>query len=76
MYVRNFGDGFGLPWQSVFQTENKAEVEAHCAKNNIQLEWKEGNRLRTKAIRRAATPHPLSGRWSGSTTRPSSTSAP
>ncbi|HEY0784094.1 MAG TPA: TauD/TfdA family dioxygenase [Thermoanaerobaculia bacterium] len=61
MYVRNFGDGFGLPWQSVFQTDNKAEVEAHCTRNNIQFEWKEGDRLRTRAVRRAATPHPLDG---------------
>lgn len=61
MYVRNFGDGFGLPWQSVFQTEDRAEVEAHCRRNGIELEWKDGGRLRTRAIRRAATPHPLTG---------------
>ena len=29
MYVRNFGDGFGLPWQTVFQTTDKKAVEAY-----------------------------------------------
>jgi alpha-ketoglutarate-dependent taurine dioxygenase len=61
MYVRNFGDGFGLPWQEVFQTEDKAAVEAHCQKSGIQVEWKEGDRLRTRAVRRALTAHPQSG---------------
>lgn len=61
MYVRNFGDGFGLPWQSVFQTEDKAQVEEHCQKNGIQVEWKDGDRLRTRAVRRAIAKHPVSG---------------
>jgi alpha-ketoglutarate-dependent taurine dioxygenase len=61
MYVRNFGDGFGLPWRSVFQTEDRARVEEHCHASGIELEWKEGDRLRTKAVRRAATRHPLTG---------------
>ena len=29
MYVRNFGDGFGLDWRTVFQTDDRAAVEAH-----------------------------------------------
>jgi alpha-ketoglutarate-dependent taurine dioxygenase len=61
MYVRNFGDGFGLEWQTVFQTTDKAEVEAHCAKSGIAVEWKDGNRLRTRAIRPALTRHPGTG---------------
>ncbi|NJL28477.1 MAG: TauD/TfdA family dioxygenase [Thermoanaerobaculia bacterium] len=60
-YVRNFGDGFGLPWQTVFQTENRADVEAYCAKNGIVCEWREDGRLRTRAIRPAAVIHPESG---------------
>jgi alpha-ketoglutarate-dependent taurine dioxygenase len=61
MYVRNFGDGFGLPWQSVFQTDDKTQVEEHCRKSGIQVEWKEGERLRTRAVRRAVATHPVSG---------------
>ncbi|HET7233069.1 MAG TPA: TauD/TfdA family dioxygenase [Longimicrobium sp.] len=61
MYVRNFGDGFGLPWQTVFQTSDPAEVEAYCARNAIQCEWKPGNRLRTRQVRPAAAVHPRTG---------------
>lgn len=61
MYMRNFGDGFGLPWQTVFQTDDQSLVEAHCRKNGIQVEWKSGNRLRTRAIRPAVSRHPKTG---------------
>jgi alpha-ketoglutarate-dependent taurine dioxygenase len=61
MYVRNFGDSFGLPWQVVFQTPSKAEVEAHCRANDIEVKWKPGDRLRTRAVRRAAVSHPRTG---------------
>lgn len=60
-YVRNFGDGFGLPWREVFQTDDRAQVEAHCAKNGIQVEWKDGDRLRTRAVRPAVSRHPYTG---------------
>jgi alpha-ketoglutarate-dependent taurine dioxygenase len=58
MVVRNYGDGFGLPWQTVYQTEDKAQVEEHCLRNGIQFEWKDGNRLRTRAVRNAVARHP------------------
>jgi alpha-ketoglutarate-dependent taurine dioxygenase len=61
MYVRNFGDGFGLPWQEAFQTEDPAEVEAYCRANEIDFEWKSGNRLRTRQVRRALAVHPKNG---------------
>jgi alpha-ketoglutarate-dependent taurine dioxygenase len=61
MYVRNFGDGLGLPWQSVFQTEDRAAVEARCREYGITAEWKEGNRLRTRAVREAIARHPRTG---------------
>ncbi|MEH1934494.1 MAG: TauD/TfdA family dioxygenase [Nostoc sp.] len=61
MYVRNFGDGFGLPWQTVFQTTNPAEVETFCRHNGIEFEWKEGDRLRTRQIRQAVATHPQTG---------------
>ena len=61
MYVRNFGDGFGLPWQSVFQTSDKRVVEEHCRRNGIEAEWKEGDRLRLRTILPAMTRHPVTG---------------
>ena len=61
MYVRNFGDGFGLTWQTVFQTSDKSQVEAHCRKSGIEIEWKEGDRLRTRTVRPAFARHPKTG---------------
>jgi alpha-ketoglutarate-dependent taurine dioxygenase len=61
MYVRNFGDGLGLTWQSVFQTSDRSEVEAYCKKVGMQVEWKEGDRLRVRRILPAVTPHPRTG---------------
>lgn len=61
MYVRNFGDGFGLSWDTVFQTTDKAQVEEHCRRNGIEVEWKEENRLQTRAVRPALARHPKTG---------------
>jgi alpha-ketoglutarate-dependent taurine dioxygenase len=61
LYVRNFGDGFGLPWQEAFNTDDPREVEAYCRANDIQLTWKGEGRLRTRQLRRAAGRHPYTG---------------
>jgi alpha-ketoglutarate-dependent taurine dioxygenase len=61
MYVRNFGDGFGLDWQTVFQTDDRARVEEHCRVSGIEVEWKSDGRLRTRAVRRAWAKHPTTG---------------
>ncbi|GCE45201.1 alpha-ketoglutarate-dependent taurine dioxygenase [Thermosporothrix hazakensis] len=61
MYVRNFGDGVGLNWQSVFQTEDKAEMEEFCKRSHITVEWKDDHRLRTRQIRPATVVHPKTG---------------
>lgn len=61
MYVRNYGDGFGLPWQTVFQTTDREEVERYCKQQGIECEWKEGNRLRTRQVGPAMVKHPQTG---------------
>jgi alpha-ketoglutarate-dependent taurine dioxygenase len=58
MYVRNYGDGFGLPWQTVFQTDNKPDVEVYCRSVGIETEWKDENRLRTRQVGPAIVRHP------------------
>jgi alpha-ketoglutarate-dependent taurine dioxygenase len=63
MYARNFGDGFGLSWQKAFQTAQKSEVQEYCNRNQIEYEWKAGNRLRTKQVREVAARHPRTGEW-------------
>ncbi|MCA1566191.1 MAG: TauD/TfdA family dioxygenase [Acidobacteria bacterium] len=61
MYVRNFGDGFGLPWQKVFQTADKAAVETYCRRTGVECEWKDGDRLRTRQVRPVVARHPQTG---------------
>lgn len=62
MYVRNYGDGVDLQWQKVFGTTNRAAVEAYCRKAGIEVEWKDGNRLRTKQTCQAVAVHPKTGK--------------
>jgi len=61
LYVRNFGDGLGLPWQTVFQTTDRGVVEQFCRANAIEFEWKGRDRLRTRQVRQAVTQHPKTG---------------
>ncbi|WP_375509327.1 TauD/TfdA family dioxygenase [uncultured Nostoc sp.] len=58
MYIRNYGDGLGLNWETVFQTSDRLEVEAACTNAGIDFEWKTGNRLRTRVVRPAVVKHP------------------
>jgi alpha-ketoglutarate-dependent taurine dioxygenase len=61
MYVRNYNDGFGLPWETVFQTTDRSVVEEYCRAHNIALEWKVGDRLRTREVGPAVVRHPRTG---------------
>ena len=61
MYVRNFGDGFGLSWEDTFQTRSRAAVEQYCRRYDIAFEWKGGDRLRTRQVRPAIARHPQTG---------------
>jgi alpha-ketoglutarate-dependent taurine dioxygenase len=61
LYIRNYNDGFGLTWQTVFQTEDQSVVEQYCRDNRIEFEWKTDNRLRTRQLRQAIAQHPLTG---------------
>lgn len=60
MLVRNFREDLGLPWQTVFQTGNKSEVEQYCAGAGIAWEWR-GNLLRTRQVRPVVARHPQTG---------------
>jgi alpha-ketoglutarate-dependent taurine dioxygenase len=61
MYVRNFGDGFGLPWQNVFQTNQPEKVAEFCYQNRIKFAWKAENKLKTYSLRAAIAKHPITG---------------
>lgn len=61
MYVRNFGNGLDLPWQRVFNTEDRGEVERYCRQQGIAWEWKADGQLRTREVCQAVARHPRSG---------------
>jgi len=61
MYVRNYGEALDLSWQNVFQTSDRAEVEAYCRKTDIQFEWKDQDILRTSQVCQAVANHPQTG---------------
>lgn len=60
-YVRNFGAGFGLDWETAYQTKDRAEVERYCQDNFITCTWCDNNRLRTVQTRPALATHPRTG---------------
>ena len=60
LYVRNYGD-FDLPWQKVFNTSDRDEVEAFCRKAKIAWEWKPDGDLRTRQLCQAFETHPVTG---------------
>ncbi len=60
LYVRNFGD-MDVPWQKVFNTTNRADVEAYCERSKIRCEWKPGDELRTTQLCQAVETHPVTG---------------
>lgn len=59
-YIRNYGD-VDLPWQEVFGTSNKAEVNEFCSQRNIETIWKPDGKLQTKQINPAVRKHPING---------------
>ena len=61
MYVRNYGEGVDLPWQEVFQTTERLKVEAYCRQANMEFEWRDRDRLRTRAVRQVVATHPKTG---------------
>ena len=65
MLVRNFHADFGAPWQQVFNTGDRDEVAAYCARGGMELEWLPGDGLRTRSVRDAVHYRPGSDvpRW-------------
>ena len=62
--VRNVGDGLGLPWQTIFQTQSPEVVERECLRKGIKVEWKDDQRLRLTTVLPAVVKHPQSGELS------------
>lgn len=60
LYVRNYGD-FDVPWQQVFNTTDRHQVEAFCGRAGIRCSWKPDGGLRTEQLCQAIEVHPATG---------------
>jgi alpha-ketoglutarate-dependent taurine dioxygenase len=60
LYVRNYGHGVDLPWQAVFQTEDRSQVEDFCRQEGMSFEWRGEERLVTRQKCQASALHPRS----------------
>jgi alpha-ketoglutarate-dependent taurine dioxygenase len=60
-YVRNYREGVDVPWNVVFQTEERAGVEDYCRRNGIEWEWLEDDVLRTRQRCQGVATHPITG---------------
>jgi alpha-ketoglutarate-dependent taurine dioxygenase len=63
MYVRNYQEGLDLSWPTVFETTDKAQVEAFCKEAGIKYNWLDDDRLHTTQVCEAVAAHPLTGEW-------------
>lgn len=61
LYVRNFGEGFGPDWPTVFQTQDRGVLERYLASHDIEYEWRPGGRLRVLYRRPTEARHPVTG---------------
>lgn len=62
-YLRNLhnGQGFGLSWQTAFQTTDRAVVEEYCRKASIEFTWKPDDSLRLSQTLDGIIAHPKTG---------------
>jgi alpha-ketoglutarate-dependent taurine dioxygenase len=60
-YIRHYRPYVDLPWQAVFQTQDKDQLSEICHRNNIIFEWVEPNLLRTEQICQGTAIHPETG---------------
>jgi alpha-ketoglutarate-dependent taurine dioxygenase len=61
LYVRNYRKGLDVPWQTVFQTKDRAAVEQFCLGEGIEVEWRPNDSLRTRQICQGLATHPRTG---------------
>lgn len=62
MYLRNYADGVGLGWQTVFRTTSREEVERRCREGGFDFEWTRGGEgFRTRCVRPAVINHTQTG---------------
>ncbi len=60
-YIRHYRPYADLPWQTVFQTQDRDEVTRYCAANDIASDWLDKQTLRTTQTCQGVARHPVTG---------------
>ncbi len=60
-YVRNSMPGIGLSWETIYQTNDKREVEQILESFGHEYTWVDNDHLRVKWVLPAFQPHPVTG---------------
>ncbi|MFL5821485.1 MAG: TauD/TfdA family dioxygenase [Solirubrobacteraceae bacterium] len=61
MYIRNYREELGLPWQTAFQTDDRGEVEERFRRQDMDFEWTADGGLRLRHLGPAVISHPGTG---------------
>jgi len=62
LIVRNYNAMMGLKWETVYQSDDRAGVDAYCGGKGIRTEWLPDGSLRTFTVReKPMLHHPKSG---------------
>ncbi|MEJ7808445.1 MAG: TauD/TfdA family dioxygenase [Telluria sp.] len=57
-YVRNYRADVDIPWQTVFQTDSKDQLENFCRAHDIAFTWLNDGALRTEQVCQGMATHP------------------
>ena len=60
-YVRHYTPCIDLPWQTVFQTNDRDVVKQFCVDNDLTCEWLDEGTLRTSQVCQGVAHHPITG---------------
>ncbi len=58
-YVRHYRPYVDLSWQTVFQTDDRAQVARYCAENGLEHQWLDADTLRTSQVSQGVAIHPV-----------------
>ena len=58
-YIRHYREHVDIPWQTVFQTNSKAELAQICESNQIEHRWLDDSTLRTTQVCQGTARHPV-----------------
>lgn len=61
-YIRHYHENIDLPWQTVFQTDDRGILRKYCSDHGIDCMWLADGTLRTSQVCQGVASHPITGR--------------